>query len=330
MGLIRFVLGLGHTVIALLLLGTLLNDFIPPQIFPWFNFLSLAFPILFIAHSLLCLFWIFSWKKRALVFLLLTIPVFNAAGRWINYHPVNNKTPDIKILTYNVHGAKSGRKAIEEYIKSTNSDVVFLQESGTGQNYILDKTNVDDHNIISLFTNHKVLNTKDLINDGSNSYALMVDIEINNQVYRMVNVYLEPFQLDKSMVKPTKDVQYNEDKAKQLARRMVPVFKAHQSQVKAILKGIGNSPYPVIIAGDFNSVPNSYEYYQMSNLYQDAFMNAGRGLSTSFHDYKFPIRIDYVFTSNDLKALRYRVDRSVKLSDHFPVMASFKLNHHDQ
>lgn len=330
MGLIRFIFVLVHSAVLFMLLGTLLNDYIPPSVFPWLNFLSLAFPILMIAHLLLCVFWIFSWKKRVFFFLLMSIFLFSGASRWVNYHPAKTDQPDIKIITYNVHAASGGKEAIEEYIKSTESDVVFLQESGPGKNYNLGLKNVDDRQkVISMFTNHRVLQTKRLIEDGSNSYALMADVEINQRIYRFVNVYLEPFQLDKSMVKPTKDVKYNEDKAKKLARRMIPVFKAHQNQVNAILEGIGNSPYPVIVAGDFNAVPNSYEYYQVAASYKDAFMEAGDGSATSFHDYKFPLRIDYVFSSHHLMALSYQVNRSIKLSDHFPVTATFKIKQHD-
>lgn len=88
---------------------------------------------------------------------------------------------------------------------------------------------------------------------------------------------------------------------------------------------IKKSPYPVILAGDFNSVPNSYEYYTISDILQDCFLEAGNGFSTSFHDYKFPIRIDYIFSSKELKPLSYKVDRTRKLSDHYPVMATFSL-----
>ena len=330
MGLLRFILGLIHSAVLFLLLGTLLNEYISPSAFPWLNFLSLAFPILMTVHILLCLFWIFNWKKRVFLFLLLSLFLFNGVSRWVNYHSEKTDKPDIKILTYNVHGARGGKEAIEEYIKSTESDVVFLQESGPGKNYNLGLKNVADRQkVIAMFTNHRVLQTKRLIEDGSNSYALMADVEINRRVYRFVNVYLEPFQLDKSMVKPSKDVKYNEDKAKKLARRMIPVFQAHQHQVKAILEGIQNSPYPVIIAGDFNAVPNSYEYYQVAGRYQDAFLAAGSGSATSFHDYKFPLRIDYAFSSDHLVALSYQVNRNIKLSDHFPVTATFKIKLHD-
>lgn len=107
---------------------------------------------------------------------------------------------------------------------------------------------------------------------------------------------------------------------------MTPTFQAHEDQIRKIRKVIDFSPYPVILAGDFNSVPNSYEYYNLGRDLQDAFLTVGNGASTSFHDYKVPLRIDYIFTSKSIIPLSYKVDHSVKLSDHYPVIAEFLLN----
>ena len=55
-------------------------------------------------------------------------------------------------------------------------------------------------------------------------------------------------------------------------------------------------------------------------------MEVGNGSGTSFHDYQFPIRIDYIFCSKSIKPVNYQVDRSVKISDHYPVIAEFKID----
>jgi endonuclease/exonuclease/phosphatase family metal-dependent hydrolase len=57
---------------------------------------------------------------------------------------------------------------------------------------------------------------------------------------------------------------------------MIPTFQAHEDQIKKIRKAVDFSPYPVILAGDFNSVPNSYEYYNLGKDLQDAFLAAGK------------------------------------------------------
>ena len=136
---------------------------------------------------------------------------------------------------------------------------------------------------------------------------------------------MNPFSFDKQKLKPSEALTKNKTKVKYAAKTLLPIFKIHQQEIVEIRKAIDESPYPVIVAGDFNAVPNSYEYYELGKGLQDAFFEVGRGNGTSFYDYKFPIRIDYIFSSKDIVPVNYRVDRSIKLSDHYPVVAEFKV-----
>jgi len=172
------------------------------------------------------------------------------------------------------------------------------------------------------------LRQHDLINDKSKGNSFYADVDINGKIIRVINVYLEPFRLNKNMLGMEDKNCHKEEKNKLAAlfSRLIPTFKAHEAQVNKIRKAVDHSPYPVILAGDFNSVPNSWEYYNLGENLNDAFMAVGNGSSTSFHDYKFPLRIDYIFSSKSITPLNYKVDYSVKLSDHYPVIAEFLLN----
>ena len=328
MKIVRLILLILHLGIFLLLVGILLNAYIPPKVFPWFNLLSLGFPFLITGYILLTIFWIFSWKKRAFVFLFLGLLFFNSTIRWVNYSSKKGEVADLKIVSFNTKIAKFGKKNIEAYIDSINADVVFLQEDGQKKYQFkgLSKT-INNRVVISTFTKHKIIAEKELIfSEFINAYGSQTDIEIKGKIYRFINVYLGPFKFEKSMVKLGVNKDEDEEKAKNIVKKLIPTFKQHQEQVNMIREGVENSPYPVILAGDFNSVPNSYEYYHLLDGLQDAFVESGSGSGTSFHDYKFPIRIDYVFTSKSIQPISYTVDRSVNISDHYPVIASFKLN----
>lgn len=305
----------------------MLNAYIPPKVFPFLNLLSLAFPFLMMANLLLCFFWIFSWRKRAFVFLLISTLFLTPVRRWINYSEPKSEKADFKVLTFNNKYNDYGLEEVKNYIKSFNADVIFLQESGYSGlgNSDFEEMKYSLHNRgISFFSKYQIVeqDTIPLIDKGKSVYA---DVIIKGKRIRFVNVYLEPFQLHKSMVKPTDDLEENGAKAKSLVRRFMPVFKKHEEQVQILKNFIEKSPYPVILAGDFNSVPNSYEYYTISGVLKDCFLESGTGLATSFHDYKIPIRIDYVFSSENLKSIHYQVDRSQKLSDHYPVLVKFSL-----
>ncbi len=305
----------------------MLNAYIPPKVFPLLNLLSLAFPFLMIANLLLSVFWIFSWRKRAFVFLLISTLFLTPVRRWINYSEPKSEKADFKVLTFNNKYNDYGLEEVKNYIKSFNADVIFLQESGYSGlgNSDFEEMKYSLHNRrISFFSKYQIVeqDTIPLIDKGKSVYA---DVIIKGKRIRFINVYLEPFQLHKSMVKPTEDLEENGTKAKSLVRRFMPVFKKHEEQVQILKSFIEKSPYPVILAGDFNSVPNSYEYYTISGVLKDCFLESGKGFGTSFHDYKIPIRIDYVFSSENLKSTYYQVDRSQKLSDHYPVLVKFSL-----
>lgn len=327
MGIFRSIFTVAHVVIVLLLGATMLNAYIPPKVFPLLNLLSLAFPFLMIANLLLCVFWIISWRKRAFVFLLISTLFLTPVRRWINYCEPKSEKADFKVLTFNNKYNDYGLEEVKNYIKSFNADVIFLQESGYSGlgNSDFEEMKYSLHNKrISFFSKYQIVeqDTIPLIDKGKSVYA---DVIIKGKRIRFINVYLEPFQLHKSMVKPTEDLEENGTKAKSLVRRFMPVFKKHEEQVQILKNFIEKSPYPVILAGDFNSVPNSYEYYTISGVLKDCFLESGKGFGTSFHDYKIPIRIDYVFSSENLKSTYYQVDRSQKLSDHYPVLVKFSL-----
>lgn len=329
MKIVRLTLLILHIGIAFLLLGMLLNAYVPPKLFPWFNLLSLGFPVLIITYVLLTIFWIISWKKRAILFAVLGLAFINPVTRWINYNAENNEKSDLKIVSFNTkNGLVLGKKKIKEYIVSQNADIVLLQED-IGEGYDFDglkETSIDA--LTATFSKYKIIDHKALIKsdfETNNAYANQTDIEIKGKIYRIINVYLQPFKFEKSMVKLNGNNEENEQKVKGVVRRLIPTFKKHQEQVEVIQEALKNSPYPVILAGDLNSVPNSYEYYHLSKGLKDAFVAVGRGSATSFHDYKFPLRIDYVFSSESIKPVSYKVDRSVRLSDHYPVVATFQL-----
>jgi endonuclease/exonuclease/phosphatase (EEP) superfamily protein YafD len=325
----RLILLIAHIGLFFLLAATLLNAYVPPKTFPWFNLLSLGFPVLMIAYILLTLFWIFSWKKRAFVFVLLGLLFFKPAIRWVNYSPQKNEVPDLKIVSLNANGGMHGIDNINSYIDSQNADIVMLQEYGGEMKYHFQGLQAGPQSyVIQVFSKHRIIEQKQLIESDyiyNNAYASQTDIEIKGKIYRFINVYLQPFKFRKHMVKLNGNSEEDEQKVKNVIKRLIPTFKMHQDQIASIRESIDNSPYPVILAGDFNSVPNSYEYYHLLKDLQDAFVESGSGSGTSFHDYKYPIRIDYIFSSESIKPLSYHVDRSVKLSDHFPVIATFKL-----
>ncbi len=324
MKIFRLIVFIIHLGILFLLLGSLLNAYVPPKIFPWFNLLSLGFPVLMILYMILTIFWVLSWKKRAFVFMLAGLAFMNPVKRWVNYSDQKGNA-EIKVISFNTRAGRIGNKEVGPYLKSQDADVILLQEDA-GIKYQFDgyqKANPGGG--LTILTRHKIIKQQiiDPQDEEVRIPGVLADIEIKGKTYRFIDVYLNPFRFQKEMVKLNGDTDNDEQKIKDVVKRLIPTFKKHQDQVALIREVIDNSPYPVILTGDFNSVPNSYEYYHLSDGLDDAFLTAGKGSATSFHDYKFPIRIDYIFSSKSLKAISYEIDRSVSISDHYPVAVTF-------
>ena len=325
MAIIRFLLTVLHLLIIVLLFGTVMNAYIPPSVAGFLNLLSLAFPVLIIANVLLLIFWIITWRKRSVIFLLLSLCFITPTRRWINYTSEKKEKPNLKLLSLNGKFGKMGNDEIYSYIHKENPDVVFFQEFDNKQKPEGYNFAGKNYAYIKIFSKFPISETGLIKTDVNNGLSIYADIKINGKTIRFVNIYMEPFFLEKKMVRPTSDMNRNEEKARKVLHMLIPTFKKHETEINQIKDFINASPYPVIVGGDFNAVPNSYEYYKVSECLQDVFLKAGKGSGTSFHDFKFPLKIDHVFASESITPISYKVDRTVRISDHFPVIATFNI-----
>lgn len=275
-----------------------------------------------ILNIVLCFAWILMRKKRVLFFILISLFLFKPTERWINWSAKSDESPNLKIITFNIKASQMGREKIYNYLENSGADLILGQEYGSEFNVPTYKNRTNENTLVATNSKLEILKVQSLNLDGRGS-AIYTDIKINGKIIRVFNIYLNPFSFDKQKLKPSEDLKQNEGKLKYAVRRLIPTFKIHQQEITVIREAIDSSPYPVIVAGDFNSVPNSYEYYELSKGLTDAFVAKGRGSSASFYDYKFPIRIDYIFVSKEIETVSYKVDKSSKMSDHFPVVAEF-------
>lgn len=302
--------------------GTLLNSVISPEFQPYMNLLSLSFPFFSALYVVLSFFWLIFKPRLGLILILLGLILIQPVRRWINYS--EKKTAGhFKMVSFNGKNGSFGEKNIKNYLIRQDADVVIWQEFHTSD---LKGYHVSTESGVAIASKYPILKHEPLRVGGENSISQYADISINGQTIRFFSIYLEPFYFDKKMVKPGSSSAENEGKLRNIVRKLTFTFKVHAGQVDLLKKHIQDSPYPVVVAGDFNAVPNSYEYFTISKGLKDSFLEAGRGSGTSFHDYKFPIKIDHIFTSESIEAQTYRVDRTATISDHFPVISTFNIS----
>jgi endonuclease/exonuclease/phosphatase family metal-dependent hydrolase len=101
-------------------------------------------------------------------------------------------------------------------------------------------------------------------------------------------------------------------------------YKKRSLQAELVHKKIKESPYPVILCGDFNDVPNSYAYFTIKEGLQDAFLKKGSGFGRSFRFISPTLRIDYILADKKFKVQQFgKIE--VDYSDHYAIIADLEL-----
>jgi len=101
----------------------------------------------------------------------------------------------------------------------------------------------------------------------------------------------------------------------------------HNKQSNKLMTFIMNSPYKIMVCGDFNEVPYSYVYNQISSILNNAFEIAGKGFGFSYNGNILSfLRIDNQFFDSRIKILNFETVYSCKASKHFPILGDYLIN----
>ena len=97
-----------------------------------------------------------------------------------------------------------------------------------------------------------------------------------------------------------------------------------QSQAEILLEHAKNSPHPTIIAGDFNSLPQSALIDLFQNDFSDFFKEMETGWGQTYANGLPYFRLDYIFCNNKIQPLKYE-KIEVGISDHYPILGDFSI-----
>ena len=101
---------------------------------------------------------------------------------------------------------------------------------------------------------------------------------------------------------------------------MGDAFEKQEAQLNLFLAHEKESPYPVMVAGDFNNSASSYVYRKAKGEKVDAFAKAGSGTGKTFTFDFLPLRIDFILVDPRWKVHQFK-NYDIELSDHFPILA---------
>ncbi len=184
---------------------------------------------------------------------------------------------------------------------------------------------------IIIFSKYPIVNRKTLswYPNDYNSIFQYADIVKGNDTIRVFNIHLQTLRFSRANLKyidkPTVEDKNDIAESKNIISKFKKGFLKRQIQADRIRAEIEKSPYPVIISGDFNDVPNSYAYHHIGYDMKNAFVEKGAGLGRTFSGISPVLRIDNIFVDERMDVQQFQLIKR-KLSDHFPVIADVQMS----
>jgi endonuclease/exonuclease/phosphatase family metal-dependent hydrolase len=269
----------------------------------------------------------------------------------------------IRIMTWNVRrwdefitkktGASGHRLHMLDLVNNQQADLLCFQEfyepddsAISNIRYIRDKMHFpyyffshDYHNRISKYSTGVVIFSKypflrnarqTFIPDttGSTESLIEADIFVNGKRIRIYTTHLQSVLFKPKDFRDVEIIRNAKDSLLQASRSLAKKLKFALSlrgyQADTVRRHLDASPYPVIICGDFNDVPNSYTYFHIKGNRQDAFISGSFGIGRTYIHISPTLRIDYIFPDKSFKVLQCSKIVS-PFSDHHAVLADLQL-----
>lgn len=317
-----FVLAVLYLLVLALVLA--LATFLPGQ--EWRG-LARTVLVFLLAPSVILLPLALSVRRWRLA-LLMVLPV---AGFALSFGPLllprsasaPESAPRISVLTFNLHGYKSGLDSLAAIIKEGNADVVAVQElSPEAADYF--QSNLKD------IYPYQSLHPQEIAYSGQgilSRYPLSEDEYWQSEQYSPtagnMKVVME--------VGGTRVTVFNAHPVPPFSTWHSLRTRPHSEQVAELLEKVNAVQGPIILLGDFNMTDQFEEYGDVTRLYTDTYREAGDvGPGFTFPSGKSrPIepvlRLDYVFHNDYFLGLKARTLSWSGSSDHRPVWALLAL-----
>jgi endonuclease/exonuclease/phosphatase family metal-dependent hydrolase len=346
-----------NVLFALSMLISYLAVHVNPNFFALPALFGLAYPYLLLINIIFVIIWALFLKPEALISLLVIVIGLTHFSNYIKLgKPPGDKTGTFRVVSYNIRlfnyfetgPAQNSEKSIIGLLKNHQPDIICLQEVYFNTNpYKKEKELISElggkyyahskylgssgnryYGILTL-SRFPIIDRGDLVYPASSSLSIFCDILIGKDTFRLYNNYLQSFRLrrmDRSIVREITDASGDKerlDEIKSISSSLKNGFKRRASQAQILKSQLDSSPFPVIVAGDFNDTPVSYSYRKIRKGLFDSFVTSGYGAGFTYKGKYPPNRIDYILYDNALECRELSIGK-VKYSDHYPITAYFR------
>lgn len=304
------------------------------------------------------------WTFISILMIIVSLPAIKNIFAF-NFSPpfeIEKEKSDLRIMSWNVElfnilnykEHPETRQQMFDLINEYDPDIACFQEVVAGEdkeaiNYFPDilntlrfkdylysyrlKADFDRHHHfgILILSKFPILRKQTVVNnpDDYNSTFQFTDIVAFKDTFRIFNVHLQSLKFSKENLDYL-DKGRIETSAATESKNVISKIKTgiikRASQAFFIKDEMNHSPYPIILCGDFNDVPNSYAYETIGVGLQNAFVEKGFGISRTFSSISPTLRIDNIFADKRFTVTQFTRVKKL-LSDHFPIVADMKISH---
>lgn len=333
--------------------------------------IGLTMPFAVLAVFVWLIIWIIARQRETwitiVVILLATFPIWrrtivvNIGGDYPSKEEIA-EGHQLKILTYNVEMFQQYEQVepIADLIEQGGYDIVCMQEYGhySTSNDKWGKINArfnaifpfrhvwyknqsrGNENGLVLYSRYPIVNKVKVRYDSKYNISVYSDIVVGDDTIRIFNNHLESNKLtryDRTVAeKIAKDSVDNDSlyySFRTVLRKIADASIIRASQADSIAALISQTPYPVIVLGDFNDVPQSYAYNRLirtehlgaSSSQSDAYAIAGDWFYYyTYNQNHLNVPIDHILVSPEFSVQECTI-LPIEYSDHYPLSTTILL-----
>lgn len=174
----------------------------------------------------------------------------------------------------------------------------------------------------AIFSKYPIVGEGSLDLPDTQNNIIYADVLFQEDTIRIYNLHLQSFKII-----PSAENFSDGERSERTYRRLVDTFSKQMEQAEIFRRHFNESPYKNIVCGDFNNTQFSNVYKIVKGDLQDSFLEQGTGIGRTYEFLELPLRIDYILADPDFKVLSHK-NFDERLSDHYPVMATLRLNSH--
>lgn len=334
---VDILVGVVTLVVVALFITTLFVPTLDPRESGEISTLGLVAPFIYVLQTLLMFYWIVRWRPFVAVPMIIIslMGVFQLSLFYklelrrvyteSNLRPKYDKKA-LNVVTYNVRSFidDNGERCIDSMVnvvKALNPDILCLQEMGFSEiadslleplrpmPRSLSRTNLSP----AIYSRYPIIKASRIDTMKNFVWADIVvkKDKTREDTIRVFNNHLHSTAIRRDDNSYIENHEYLEDdslgKVKSMINRLTVNNRERAFQADTLAKIVAESPYPVIVCGDFNDTPVSYTYRTVARHLNDSYRKVGRGYSHTYRGFFDMLRIDYILCSDEFEPLSYEV-----------------------